>query len=65
VHGIIFEVEGTGTASAYQFFATDSTNHFLRGALYFMARPNSDSLKPVVAHLEKDIEHILTTLKWR
>lgn len=65
VHGILFEVEGTGTASAYQFFATDSTKHFLRGALYFMARPNSDSLKPVVNYLEKDIEQIMTTLKWR
>jgi gliding motility-associated lipoprotein GldD len=65
VHGILFEVEGTGTASAYQFFATDSNNHFLRGALYFMARPNSDSLRPVVTHLEKDIEKIMTTLKWR
>lgn len=65
VHGILFEVEGTGTASAYQFFATDSNEHFLRGALYFMARPNSDSLKPVVDHLEKDLEKIMTTLKWR
>lgn len=65
VHGILFEVEGTGTASAYQFFATDSNEHFIRGALYFMARPNSDSLKPVVAHLEKDLEQIMTTLKWR
>jgi gliding motility-associated lipoprotein GldD len=64
VHGIRYKVGGNA-ASAYQFFATDSTAHFLRGALYFNTTPNADSLKPVTDFLHTDIEHMLKTLRWR
>ena len=62
--GILYIVGGN-TASRYQFTATDSTRHFMRGALYFDVTPNADSLKPVNDFLEKDIEHLLMTLRWR
>lgn len=64
VHGIAYKVSGIGTASPYQFFVTDSSDHFLRGSLYFMTRPNNDSLKPVIDHLEADIEYLLNTFRW-
>jgi len=64
VFGLLFEVEGN-TASSLQFFVTDSTNHFVRGALYFFARPNYDSLSPVIDFLKKDVERMITTLKWK
>ncbi len=63
VHGLFYKVGGNA-ASAYQFFATDSSKHFLRGALYFDVTPNADSLKPVNEFLKTDIEHILHTLRW-
>jgi gliding motility-associated lipoprotein GldD len=63
VHGIWYNVGGNA-ASAYQFFATDSNKHFLRGALYFDAVPNADSLSPVNAFLAEDIEHLIQTLTW-
>ena len=44
VHGMFFKVSGN-VATANQFFLTDSTKNFLRGALYFDAAPNQDSLK--------------------
>lgn len=63
VHGIYYDVGGNA-ASAFQFYATDSTKHFLRGALYFDTTPNVDSLKPVNQFLRADIEHLIQTLKW-
>jgi len=62
--GIFFSLKGN-TATASQFFITDSTKHFLRGALYFDAVPNEDSLKPVNNFLKKDLEHLINTLQWR
>ena len=35
VYGLLYSVGGSRAASPVQFHLTDSTNHFLRGALYF------------------------------
>jgi gliding motility-associated lipoprotein GldD len=64
VEGIYFSLGGN-TATANQFFVTDSTRHFLRGALYFDATPNADSLGPVNEFLKKDLLHLINTLQWR
>ena len=64
VYGILYDLKGN-TASAVQFFVTDSTSHYLRGSLYFMAQPNEDSLRPVIAFLREDIIHLIETLNWR
>lgn len=63
VYGIFYDVGGNA-ASAYQFYATDSVKHFLRGALYFDVTPNADSLRPINDFLKVDMEHMLETLKW-
>lgn len=64
VTGIFFKVGGNA-ATAKQFFVTDSTRHFLRGALYFDATPNADSLGVVNDFLEKDMKHLINTLRWK
>ncbi len=64
VHGILYDVGGN-SASAYQFFATDSSRHFLRGALYFNVTPNADSLRPVTELLHTDMDHLIRTLRWK
>lgn len=64
VFGLIYELEGSGAASPYQFFLTDSVSHFLRGALYFNTVPNNDSLEPVIDFLTSDIDHLIETLEW-
>ncbi len=64
VEGIYFSLDGN-TATANQFFLTDSTKHFLRGALYFDATPNADSLGIVNDFLKKDLLHLINTLKWK
>lgn len=64
VYGLLFEIEGNA-ASSLQYYLTDSTKHFMRGALYFFARPNYDSLAPVIEFIKKDVERMITTLKWK
>lgn len=64
VYGILYDLKGN-TASAVQFFMTDSVRHYLRGSLYFMAQPNEDSLMPVITFLREDIIHLIETLNWR
>lgn len=64
VYGILYEIEGN-TASPAQFFLTDSTNHFLRGSLYFNTIPNKDSIAPVLDFVKQDIIHLMETLTWK
>lgn len=64
VYGVLFSIHGNA-ASPYQFFLTDSTAHFLRGAVYCDCRPNADSLRPVLDYLEQDIIHLIETLEWK
>jgi gliding motility-associated lipoprotein GldD len=63
VYGLIYKIEGNA-ASPMQFFLTDSTRHFLRGALYIREVPNIDSLKPVIDFLELDIIRLIETTSW-
>jgi gliding motility-associated lipoprotein GldD len=63
-YGILYDLAGD-VASPVQFFLTDSTDHFLRGSLYFNASPNSDSLRPVVRFVKEDIEHMIETVRWK
>ena len=64
ITGIFFNLSGN-VATAKQFFLSDTLHHFLRGALYFDATPNEDSLRPVNTFLQQDMKHLINTLKWR
>jgi len=64
VSGIIYEIGGN-TASSLQFFMTDSSQHFLRGSLYFNSAPNIDSLNPVLNFVKQDIQHLIGTINWK
>jgi gliding motility-associated lipoprotein GldD len=64
VYGIYYEIRGRESASPVQFFLTDSTTHFLRGALYFQVTPNNDSLAPVIQFIEQDIRQMIRSLQW-
>jgi gliding motility-associated lipoprotein GldD len=64
IYGLIYDIKGN-TASSVQFYVTDSTRNFLRGALYFETQPNKDSLAPVISFFRQDIVHLIETLKWK
>lgn len=62
-YGVFYDIKGNA-ASSIQFFVTDSTQHFLRGALYFNNSPNKDSIAPVLQFILADIDHLVETLEW-
>lgn len=63
VYGVLFNLQGN-TASPYQFFLTDSVNHFFRASVYCECRPNADSLAPIYDYLEHDIRRLIESWKW-
>lgn len=63
VYGTIYLIDGN-SASPLQFYLTDSTKHFLRGALYIREVPNIDSIRPVIEFLTPDIIHLIETTEW-
>lgn len=64
VYGTIYAIEGNA-ASPMQFFLTDSTRHFLRGAFYIREVPDIDSLSPVINFIEPDVIHMIETTSWK
>lgn len=61
---MIFHLQGE-VPSQYQFIAHDSSDHFLRGALYMPTALKNDSLKPVIEYVFQDLQHMIGTLEWR
>ncbi len=51
--------------SQFQFTITDSTRHFLRGAVYFYTKVSNDSLAPAIDYVKKDALHLINTLEWK
>lgn len=64
IYGTLYNITGNA-ASHIQFHITDSTNHFIKGALYFKIKPNYDSILPAVNYIKNDILHLMETFKWK
>ena len=64
VFGKMYELTGP-VASQCQFYVTDSSQHFLTGAMYFKVKPNYDSILPAVRYLQKDIIRLVESLEWK
>lgn len=64
ISGLLFKLGGNA-ATQRQFFMTDTSKNFIRGALYFYATPNADSVKPVVDFLQEDIDHLINSFHWK
>jgi gliding motility-associated lipoprotein GldD len=64
VYGILYEIKGNA-ASSLQFYLTDNSMNFVRGALYFSTQPNFDSLAPVISFFRKDLDHFIKTFRWK
>ena len=63
VSGFAFVIDGPA-ASPFQFYLTDSTQHFLRGALYFNTQARPDSMAPIYQFVEADILKMIETFRW-
>jgi gliding motility-associated lipoprotein GldD len=60
----LIELEGE-VATSFQFYTTDSTKHFLRGAVYVKTATANDSLAPIIKFLKQDAIHLIQTLEWK
>lgn len=61
---VVIDLNGD-VPSFVQFYSTDTSRHYLRGALYFNVAEKQDSLQPAIDYLRKDIIHLLNTLQWK
>lgn len=62
--GILYAIGGD-VATPRQFYLTDSVAHFFRASLYFDGKANADSLLPVVVYLDKNIQKLIATIRWK
>jgi gliding motility-associated lipoprotein GldD len=60
---VVAELTGE-VPTQFQFFVTDSTSHFLRGALYFNTALKNDSLAPVIEYIKIDLAHLINTVNF-
>jgi len=65
VYGLFIEMDGKGVATPMQFYLTDSTKNFVRGALYFNFQPNNDSMQPVINFIREDIDRMIESFEWK
>lgn len=61
---VVAELSGE-VPTQFQFFVTDSTTHFLRGALYFNTAMKNDSLAPVIEYIKIDMTHLINSVKFK
>ena len=64
MYGMFYDLKGN-VASQSQFYVTDSTQHFISGALYFETKPNYDSILPAINYIQKDLMHFIESLHWK
>lgn len=64
VYGVQYEIDGQ-VASPLQFYLTDSTNHFIRGSLYFKDKVNADSIAPIYQFVKADIQEMISSFEWK
>lgn len=63
VFGTMFRLEGD-VATPFQFYLTDSTEHFVYAEVLFNFPPNYDSLRPTLDYLQLDLEKMMETFQW-
>lgn len=61
---LISEISGD-VPTQFQFTMTDSTRHFLRGALYFRTEVKNDSLAPAIDYMKREVMQFINTLEWK
>ena len=64
VFGTLYEYIGN-SATNFQFYLTDSTNHFVRTELLIRRTPNYDSLQPTLNYIKTDLIHLINSFEWK
>ena len=64
VSGLMFKFKGAAASPAH-FYLSDTSNHFLKGALYFNTEVKPDSLFPIAEYLLEDLEVMIESFNWK
>ncbi len=64
VGGLLFNIKGP-VATPYQFYLTDTTQHFFRASLYFNSKVNPDSMQVIHEFVKQDIDQMIKTFEWK
>lgn len=62
--GLAFKISGP-VATPFQFYMTDTTDHFFRASLYFNNKVEPDSMAPIHQFVIEDMEHLISTFEWK
>lgn len=65
IFGQMYDIKGTKVATPLSFWISDSSQHFLRGSLYFNNPPNNDSLQPVIQYIREDLLEMINRFEWK
>jgi gliding motility-associated lipoprotein GldD len=60
---VVAELSGE-VPTQFQFFVTDSTSNFLRGAVYFNSALKNDSLAPIIEYIKIDMAHLINSVNF-
>ncbi len=60
---VVAELSGE-VPTQFQFFITDSTSNFLRGAVYFNSALKNDSLAPIIEYIKLDMAHLINSVNF-
>ena len=60
---VVAELTGE-VPTQFQFFVTDSTSNFLRGAVYFNSALKNDSLAPIIEYIKIDMAHLINSVNF-
>ena len=60
---VVAELSGE-VPTQFQFFVTDSTSNFLRGAVYFTSALKNDSLAPIIEYIKLDMAHLINSVNF-
>jgi gliding motility-associated lipoprotein GldD len=61
---VVAELTGE-VPTQFQFFVTDSTSNFLRGAVYFNSALENDSLAPIIEYIKIDMAHLINSVNFQ
>jgi gliding motility-associated lipoprotein GldD len=61
---VIIQIEGE-VPSHFQFYMTDTSKNFIRGAMYLNRSTFNDSLNPIIDYVKIDCRHLIETLNWK
>ncbi len=63
VYGALFELQGDGVGTPFQFYLTDSSENYIHASVLY-SYDKYEAAKPLLEHLKKGLLELIHTFKW-